>query len=77
MSENNAVNLEILTKNDIPAEVILEKAKEPLKAGAIVLGWDQDDNLYFASSFASAGSILLLLELAKHELFMALEEQEG
>jgi hypothetical protein len=53
---------------DIPVEKVLNAALEANLESAVLVGWDQDGELYAAWSLASAGETLLLLELAKQEL---------
>jgi tryptophanyl-tRNA synthetase len=57
-----------VTKLDLPAERILRKATENNLSEAIVIGLDQDGNLYFASSNADGADVLWLIELAKKRL---------
>ena len=56
------------TRLDIPAERVLVEAQNADLKTAVVLGWDQDGNLYFASSAADGGDVLWLLALAQKEL---------
>jgi len=64
-------NIEILdtvTRLDIPAGRVIDGAKEADLETALVIGWDEDGEFYFASSKADGGCVLWLLELAKKEL---------
>ena len=56
------------TKVDIPPEKVIEGASEERLKSVFIVGWDQDDNLFMASSDGSIGEILHLLEIAKREL---------
>lgn len=64
---DNVIPLGNITRLDIPAERVLEAAKDHLEH-AVILGWDSDDKLYFASTFADGGEVIWLLEKAKKEL---------
>ena len=68
------VSLDVQTSLDIPADKVLQGALDAEIATAVVIGWDKDDNFYFASSDASIGEILLLLELAKKRLLVEYED---
>lgn len=54
-----------VTDQDIPPERVLEAAKGHCTEAAIVIGWGDDEALYFAMSTGGAGAILLALERAK------------
>ena len=62
------VLLEGVTSLDIPSERVLESAITVGLNDAIVIGWDKDGELYFASSIADGADVLWLLEKAKKEL---------
>lgn len=65
----NVVELDTMTKLDLPPDRILEKAREHGLENAIVIGWsDKEGRLYFASSLASAADTLWLIEMARNEL---------
>lgn len=51
----------------IPPDSLLDDAYEKLNT-AIIIGWNQDDMLYFSSSESNRMEILWLLELAKQVL---------
>ena len=61
-----------LTKLDIPVDRILEEAKGKLDS-VVILGYDKDEEEYFASSMADGGEVLWLLERCKIVL-MGMEE---
>ena len=67
------IELETITTLDIPPDKILTKATGKLKE-AIVMGWDRDDNLYFASSKADGGDCNWLIDKCKMALLEAGEE---
>lgn len=72
-SDSNVVELHNITRLDIPAERVLDAAPRDLD-GAVVIGWEADGSLYFASSIASGPEVLWLLELAKRELMTVCDE---
>ena len=57
-----------ITRLDIPAERILQKALEAGLETVVITGYDADGNEYFASSVADGGETLWLLERAKKQL---------
>lgn len=61
------IELGCLTKLDIPADKVLEGAIGKME-GVVVLGWDKNDELYFASTYADGGTIIWLLEVCKKRL---------
>lgn len=63
----NVVDLNVITKLDVPADKVLKAATGKLET-AIVIGYDKDGDFYFASSKADGGDVLWLLETAKKEL---------
>ncbi len=65
---DNIIPLNVYTRLDIPVEGVLEGAKENVTANLIILGWTEDDDMYFASSSSTMGDILVLLEQAKRVL---------
>ncbi|KKL84521.1 hypothetical protein LCGC14_1963870 [marine sediment metagenome] len=66
---DNIITLGNITRLDLPTDRILEEAKLRVKdGGVVVLGWDADEELYFASSIADGGEVLWLLEKAKKKL---------
>jgi hypothetical protein len=62
------IELDCITKLDLPPERILENAKPLIGEGVVIVGWDTEGKLYFASSIADRGEVLWLLELAKKQL---------
>lgn len=57
-----------ITRLDLPVDQILEEAKGQIDGGIVLLGWDKDGDLYFASSIADGGEVLWLIEQAKRVL---------
>lgn len=67
----DVVNLDVATSLDIPVDRILSAAIEADLETAVVVGWDQDGNIYFASSSGYGPDVLWLLEKAKASLLTA------
>ena len=65
------VDAPIVTRLDIPAERILNKAREADLKNVVVIGWAENGEFYFASSMADGGDVLWLLEMAKKKLLEA------
>lgn len=61
------INFTGITRLDLPPDRILEGAKGKLK-GVLVLGYDENDEFYAASSYADGGVVLWLMEHCKYEL---------
>lgn len=54
-------------KRDLPIERILEGAKKEL-SGVILIGYTNDGEEYFASTYSDGGEIMWLVERFKNEL---------
>jgi hypothetical protein len=57
-----------ITKLDIPAERVLEAAKLAELTDIVIVGYDKDENEWFASSIADGGTVLWLMERLKKQL---------
>lgn len=64
------IPLGMITKLDLPVDRVLEQAKDKM-AHVVLMGWDKDGELYFASTFADGGEILWLMEKCKEALMKA------
>lgn len=64
MSDNNIIQFTGITKLELPVDKVLDGAKEKLKS-VVILGWDKDDEMYFASTSSDGGDVLWLLEQCK------------
>ena len=62
---DNVIPLGNITRLDLPTDHVLDAAKGDCSDGVIVLGYDDQGELYFASSIADGGSVIWLLEQAK------------
>jgi hypothetical protein len=56
-----------ITKLDLDPDLILENSKGALE-GVVLLGWDKEGEMYFASTYADGGTVLWLLEQCKTRL---------
>ncbi len=70
----NVIPIGGITKLDLNPDQILEHAVGKLE-GVVILGYDHEEDEYFASSYADGGDVLWLLERCKQAL-MATPEQE-
>jgi len=61
------IEMPCITFLDLPPDRILENAKGRLQ-GVVILGYDEDGDEYFASSYADGGEVLWLLEMLKLQL---------
>jgi hypothetical protein len=52
------MNTDPLTTDDMPIEQVLEAAKDQAKGLVIVLSYDADGELYFASSTSAGASVV-------------------
>lgn len=62
------VNLPCITTLDLTPERVLQAALETPLSGAVVMGYTEEGELYFASSYADGGNVMWLMELCKAEL---------
>lgn len=68
MSDDGIVYLDNVTRLDIPAERVLQKALERGLQSVVIVGYDADGDEYFCSSLADGGDALWLLERCKKKL---------
>lgn len=67
MNDDNVVLFSGVTSLDLPAERVLKAAiNEPLKV-AVVLGYTEEGEEYFASSVADLETVVWLLERLKYK----------
>jgi len=67
MCGENIIPIGGITRLDLPVENILESAKDQLE-GVVLLGFDKDGEIYFASTYADGGEVIWLLEQCKKKL---------
>lgn len=63
-----------VTRLDLPTDRVLDAAKNHCSEGVVIMGYDDDGTLYFASSIADGGSVLWLMEKLRQELLAAGED---
>ena len=56
------------TTADIPPQSVLDGASAADLESVVILGWDKESNLYFASSNGYSPDVLWLLKAAEKEL---------
>lgn len=61
-----------ITKLDMTPDVVLEAAKGRME-GVIILGYTENGDEYFASTYADGGTVMWLLERCKRDLLGACE----
>jgi hypothetical protein len=64
----DVVTFDAPTRLDIPAERVIKSAAELKFDGVVVVGYLENGDFYFASSYADGGDVVWLLELAKKKL---------
>lgn len=62
------VELPVITTLDIPSERVLQKALDKGLQDVVIVGFDKDGDLYFASNKSDGGTVLWLFEMAKKAL---------
>lgn len=67
------VELDVQTSLPIPSEKLLQKAIDNGVTNVVIIGYDPDGKFYIASSDASCGDVLWLLEVAKKRLLAEAE----
>ena len=68
------IDIGCITRLDLPVERVLEQAKTKMR-DVVLLGWDNDDGLYFASTFSDGGEVMWLLEKCKQYLLEAIDDE--
>jgi len=69
----NVINLNCISRLDLPADRVLESAIEKLDK-VVLIGYDKEGKEYFASSIADGGEVLWLMERMKKALLNVGEE---
>lgn len=73
---SNVIPLGVITRNNLPPDQVLENAIGQFDdEGVVIMGWDKDGSLYFASSIADGGTVLWLLEQCKKRLLTEPEDE--
>lgn len=68
------VYLGCVTSLDLPADRVLDAAKERQLDGVVVMGYDKDGQEYFASSYADGGNVIWLMERLKLKLLTVFDD---
>ena len=64
----DVISLGNITRLDIPTDRVLDEAKGSCADGVVIMGFDDDGEVYFASSIADGATVLWLIEHAKKKL---------
>ena len=67
---SNVIPLGRITHLDLSANQVLEGAKGKM-SGVVLMGYDNDGELYFSSTMADGGEVLWLMENFKKRLLEA------
>ena len=62
------VDLQVVTRLDIPAHKIIKRASEADLTEIVIVGFDAAGDLFFASNKGDAGTVIFHLEMAKKRL---------
>lgn len=73
----DVVNLDVVTRLDVPAARILEAASGAGLSSVVVIGLDDDGDFYFASSSPDAADVSWLCLRAIHRLQRIIDQAEG
>ena len=65
------VVLPVVTTLDLPTQRVVQAALDAELQSAVVMGWDANGELYFASTMADGGDVLWLMEKCKVLLLAA------
>ena len=76
MAENNVVEIGCVTYLDIPAEKLLEAAKDAKLKHVIIIGECEDGDEYFASSTPDGPLAVWMLERAKLEVLYMVDDDD-
>ena len=63
--KDNVILFNGVTSLDLPADRVCMKAAEANLNRVLIIGTNQDESLYFASSFPDGGHVLWMMEIAK------------
>lgn len=68
------VDLPVITTLDLNPERVLAGAMEERLKGVVVIGFTEDGQEYFASSYADGGDVIWHLRRAEHRLMQAVDD---
>lgn len=68
--KDNIVELPVITRLDLPADRVIDKAfnATPSLTKVVILGYDENGDEYFTSSISDGGEVLWLIERFKLSL---------
>lgn len=72
---SNVILFNGITRLDLDPERVIEAAAKAGLTAVVILGYDADEEEYFASSFADGGDVLWLLERLKLKLLRVGESE--
>jgi hypothetical protein len=72
----DVIRPDFITKHDIPAEDVINGAKDAKFESVMVVGWTKDEGHYLASSTGDAAEMLFILELAKKRVIDEVTNEE-
>ena len=70
---NNVIPIGCVTRLDLPVDQVLEQTKRMGLEGVVILGYFENGDQYFASTYADGGAVLWLLEMCKKQLLEMVE----
>lgn len=65
-----------VTRESFDPDIVLQGARRAELTSVLVLGWQEDGELFFSASDADGPEALWLLEMAKHRLLVAGSAEE-
>ncbi|MBP8235855.1 MAG: hypothetical protein KAY22_26525 [Rhizorhabdus sp.] len=72
---SNVIPLGKVTHLDLSPDQVLHGAMGELSA-LVIMAWDKDGDLYFASTMSDGGEVLWLMEQCKKRLLESAKEEE-
>ena len=72
---SNVIPIGGITTLDIPVDQVLEQAKGKMKT-VVLIGWDTDGDIYFASTISHGPEVLWILEQCKLALLDTQMDEE-
>ena len=61
-------HLPLITRHDVPVERVIAGAASANLKGVVIMGWTQEGEPFFASSYSDGGDVMWLIELLKKRL---------
>lgn len=76
MSDDNVIELDIVTTNKADPDKVLAKASGELET-VVLIGFTKEDEFYFASSQPDSAEVTWLLQRAQYLLMRIQDDLEG